>query len=165
MSHIDEVLTSNNLSTLAQPQDASLYVLVKKEVKPLTLDNFFTTMKTMFMEQQTLLYPQDGFIITPTGKYNYNSDKLPIHKRKLLDHPDVCKWKPPHQITIDFRIVKYDNQIALLVFDFSKRQEVPFDGSHIHPLLSTMIHPQLYTNFKQYDNHIVECRYDIVCQQ
>src|SRR5207253_4379911 len=73
--------------------------------------------------------------------------------------------KPPHQITIDFRIVKYDNQIALLVFDFSKRQEVPFDGSHIHPLLSTMIHPQLYTNFKQYDNHIVECRYDIVCQQ
>ena len=68
MQHIDVILNTN-----------STYELIKKPVYPLTLSGFFDTLQMMFNMQSTLPYPQDGFIITPAGIYNYNSDKLPLH--------------------------------------------------------------------------------------
>lgn len=133
------------------------YPVIKlKPNKALTLDNFFDVMKQMVQEQETLEYPQDGFIFTPDGQYNYGSDKLPLYKRKLLNHPDVCKWKPPNRITIDFRIsmTKDDGVIHLYVYDSFSKKEVPFDA----PLSN-----DFYTDYNLYDNKIVECIYDPIC--
>lgn len=130
----------------------SLYHIVEKPVLKLT--SFFNDMMTMFNEQQDLLYPQDGFIFTPMGEYNYHSDQLPLYKRTLRERPDVCKWKPPHRITIDFRV----DAGALLVYDMNLKKEVPFKGSAINPLNG--ISP-LFNNYK---GKIVESYYDVVCK-
>lgn len=127
-----------------------------KDVKTLTLDNFFDTMTQMFEEQLTLPYPQDGFIFTPLNLYNYHSNDLPLFKRRLVDQPDVCKYKPPHLITIDFRVVITD-KIELHVFSNKAKKEVPFKGSKKSPLTN------ISDEFLPYPNLIVESRYDPLC--
>lgn len=129
----------------------------EKPVYDLNLENFFSTIRIMYNEQSKLPYPTDGFIFTPTGKYNYHSDKLPISQRDLHSVPDVCKWKPPNQITIDFRIVNG----ALYVYDVKRKLEVPFEGNDRNPLTPDMIDE----SFKQYDNLIIEASYDVVCNK
>ena len=130
------------------------FVIKLKPNRKLTLENFFIVMNEMVDEQETLDFPQDGFIFTPTGQYNYGSDKLPLYKRKLLHHPDICKWKPPNRITIDFRVGMIDGIISLYVYDAAKRVEVPFD---------VPLSQDFYTDYNLYDNMIVECIYDPIC--
>jgi hypothetical protein len=56
-----------------------------------TPEQFFTLMREMFREQLILPYKQDGFMFTPENTvYNPHSDKFPLFKRNLLDHPDIC---------------------------------------------------------------------------
>jgi len=70
-----------------------------------TPDEFFKLMRDMFREQLILPYKQDGFMFTPENTvYNPHSDKFPLYKRKLTDHPDICKWKPKEELTIDLLI-------------------------------------------------------------
>ena len=126
-----------------------------KDTNDLTLENFFAVMNKMFNEQKTLFFPQDGFIFTPKGKYNYHSDQLPINKRNLLDYPDVCKWKPPNRITIDFRVLNGD----LLVYNMKTKKEEPFYGSFKYALSDI----SESFNESQYQNKIVESEYDLVC--
>ena len=63
-------------------------------------------------------YNDDGFIFTPEEMpYNFKINKgtrrkpfmvnvwsLPLHERVLTRHPDICKWKPFKELTIDFQI-------------------------------------------------------------
>jgi ubiquinone/menaquinone biosynthesis C-methylase UbiE len=134
------------------------FVISIKSYKSLNLDNFFTIVQEMIEEQDTLPYPQDGFIFTPTNQYNYNSDKLPLYERNLHSYPDVCKWKPPNRITIDFRvIINNNNNLLFYVYDTYKKQEVPFTL-----ILPTMIDKQFYNTI--YYNNIVECIYDPICK-
>ncbi len=130
--------------------------MFQKETEDLTLENFFTVMKKMFTQQKTLFFPQDGFIFTPKGKYNYHSDKLPLKKRNLLDYPDICKWKPPNRITIDFKVLNGN----LLVYNKYVGKEELFYGSFKHAL------SDISTDFNQsqYQNKIVESEYDLVCK-
>lgn len=127
--------------------------IFEKPWKQLTLENFFETMKEMAEEQNTLPYPQDGFMFTQGGKYTYNSDKLPLYKRKMLDVPDLCKWKPYNRITIDFRVMNEDGYVTLYVYDANKKMEVPFNV----PKVSDSLFNQ------EYNNKIVECIYDSIC--
>jgi len=67
--------------------------------------DFFKIMREMFNEQTLIQYHQDGFMFTPIDSpYNPHSDKYPLYQRVLTKYPDVCKWKPQDQLTIDFAI-------------------------------------------------------------
>lgn len=139
------------------------FIFIEKPIYDLELSNFFKTIRIMYDEQPKLDYPTDGFIFTPTGKYNYHSDKLPIALRDLHINPDVCKWKPPNQITIDFRIIYNNNKIELYVYDVKRKLEVPFTGTDRNPMSQDMIDAS-FNNVEYYDK-IVESSYDIICDK
>lgn len=138
----------NNITT-----DVDNISILEKPWKLLTLENFFTTMKQMTLEQHSLDYPEDGFMFTFGKKYTFNSDKLPLYKRKLVDYPDLCKWKPYTKLTIDFRVVNDNGYVTLYVYNPKTNSEVPY----IVPNLSQ----QLYD--EKYNGYIVECIYDAIC--
>jgi len=82
-----------------------IYVNTKSFTIFETPSQFFTIMRDMFRQQLVLPYKQDGFMFTPENTlYNPHSDKMPYKKRKLTDYPDICKWKPQDELTIDFQI-------------------------------------------------------------
>lgn len=87
-------------------KDNTLLVIHTKTFVTLdTVENFFILMKKFFDQQPSLSYEQDGFMFTPEfAPYHPPSDKIPLHSRILTVVPDVCKWKPSHQMTIDFLI-------------------------------------------------------------
>ena len=70
-----------------------------------TPQEFFKLMREMYREQLLLAYQQDGFMFTPQNTaYNPHSDSHPLYSRVLTNYPDVCKWKPKDELTIDFLI-------------------------------------------------------------
>ena len=152
----ERVLSIEPILVHLNPMNVGEFRFKEKKHHPLTLENFFVVVNEMYKEQKSLDYPQDGFIITPNGKYNYHSDKLPLYKRNLRDYPDVCKWKPPPQITIDFRVK--DGQ--LWVYNMKSKREEPFTGSYIYPLGAVSEE----FNAAIYQNKIVESAYDLVCK-
>lgn len=68
-----------------------------------SVEGFFDVMSNMLAEQRDLPYATDGITILPVNhKYMiYNWDRSP-DDRKLTKLPDIIKWKPPEQTTIDF---------------------------------------------------------------
>lgn len=71
----------------------------------LTATDFYAVMDEMFAEQSQLSYHQDGFMFTPgLTPYNPHSDRNPLYQRNLTRMPDICKWKPKSQLTIDFQL-------------------------------------------------------------
>lgn len=61
--------------------------------------------------------------------------KMPLHMRKLTRFPDICKWKPPNQLTIDFATIRHGNHLQLMVSGFD-RSLVPFTGTPHHPFIT-----------------------------
>jgi len=99
-----------------------------------TPDEFFKLMRDMFREQLILPYMQDGFMFTPENTvYNPHSDKYPLYKRKLSDYPDICKWKPKEELTIDLRIKwkAVPNGKILELYTVDKGNEVLFDKFNV----------------------------------
>jgi len=101
-----------------------------------TPNNFFAVMRDMFREQEVLAYKQDGFMFTPTNAvYNPHSDNHPLYRRVLTDYPDICKWKPQDQLTIDFQIrwrATPDGPIIQLYVN-DKGKPVLFRGTQMFP--------------------------------
>lgn len=54
---------------------------------------------------QYLPYKTDGLIFTPISKYDPNTSKLPLHERQLEKYPDVMKWKPAKEMTVDLALI------------------------------------------------------------
>ena len=73
-----------------------------------TPSEFFEVMREMFRQQVLLPYKEDGFMFTPSNsEYNsHTADKVPLYKRVLTDYPDICKWKPINELTIDLLLRK-----------------------------------------------------------
>jgi SAM-dependent methyltransferase len=118
---------------------------------------FFELMREMYREQPLLPYKQDGFMFTPANtEYNPHSDRYKLNERILTKIPDVCKWKPKDELTIDFQIRWINKKIGLYV-NF-KGNPVPFEGTFFHPLS-----PIDYLNPLTLDlpnNTVVEYGYD-----
>lgn len=118
------------------------------ETKPvvyLTFDNFFDEVKRFLDERNKLPWKEDGLIFTPTDIiYNPHSDIYEMKSRHLTQLPDVCKWKEPKDITIDFavswKMIDGQKQLRLLSYQEEKDEEgkrkgvnVEFTGSNFHP--------------------------------
>lgn len=103
-----------------------------------TPQEFFKIMREMFREQPLLVYEQDGFMFQPQNtKYNPHSDKNPLYKRILTKYPDICKWKPKEQLTIDF-LIKWiidPNTLkkSIELWTAKKGKPVKFTGTEIFP--------------------------------
>lgn len=144
-------------------QDDYVFFTEKKIYAIENVNDFFKTTKILLEDQDNLEYPTDGLIFSPSNQFNYYSDKLPLSQRDLHNVPDYCKWKPVSKITIDYRVVKNNNQISLHVYNVFKKLEVPFYGTNDYPITEDMIDSDF--NDEKYIGKIVESYYDIVCHQ
>lgn len=68
--------------------------------------------------------------------------KIPLYLRKLTKYPDICKWKPPSKLTIDFVTYRHKNissgslgKIQLYVSGFDNTL-IPFTGTPHHPFIT-----------------------------
>lgn len=94
-------------------------------------------------------YPfyDDGLIFTPSNyKYDPSVNAIrDISQRRLSRQPDVMKWKPPSELTIDFaifhKLTADGNYIELYVSDGKKL--VPFAGTPFDPMKDILIVPEI----------------------
>lgn len=101
-----------------------------------TPQEFFRVMRDMFREQDQIQYKQDGFMFTPVNTvYNPHSDSYPLYQRTLTEFPDICKWKPPEHLTIDFQIQweATPSGSALKLYVLSGGKPVLFKGTKVFP--------------------------------
>jgi hypothetical protein len=151
-------------------------------------NHFFETMKLMFYEQNknpfqptmkqkansTLPYKEDGFMFIPLNTvYNpYEDESIEhpdIYNRTLVHNPDICKWKPKDERTIDFivKMVQLADGRKKIVLEAihiedgpdKKRVNKVFEGSSKYPLNNRIeISDPLLSNLQV--NAIVEFRWD-----
>lgn len=100
------------------------------EFKELTdVEKFYDVMNEMEQLKTLINYKTDGYIFTPINMtINDFKSKLNLKERELSKHRDICKWKPPEQISIDF---KYKN--GKLWSSSGQNQEVIFTGNAMYP--------------------------------
>lgn len=65
--------------------------------------------------------------------------KIPLHLRKLTKYPDICKWKPPSDLTIDFATVRHGTYLQLMVSGFNN-ELIPFTGDQRFPFVTDLEH-------------------------
>lgn len=117
-----------------------------------TVEQFFTQVRIFLQRRAGLSYREDGLMFIPIDVI-YNPESQHASDRVLTRVPDTCKWKEPHDITIDFalrplpdgrfQLLSYDRTIANTNRGRSPAQQqsplVPFTGSEINPFTPDMI--------------------------
>lgn len=89
---------------------SSVLVLKSKPFLPLgrTSEEFFSNMTSMFEMIKDVEYKTDGFVFTPINtEYNtFTAEKVgkKDKDRILSKYPDLCKWKPKNEYTIDLKL-------------------------------------------------------------
>ena len=130
--------------------DNTLRINTKPTVTLNTPAEFFQYVKEFIDNRKNLFYPDDGLIFTPIETiYNPKSEQYGLKERILTVIPDVCKWKPAFDITIDFRIVwKFDASGVNKHLELYSVIDAPkggntiysiFKGDRINPLTPDMI--------------------------
>lgn len=119
-------------------------------VKP---DDVFTLSRKLL--EQDPGYPTDGLMFTPLGvEYNPRSSSYNLSDRVLTVLPDVCKWKPPNKITIDFQVRRDRGSISLWARGHKGFEK--FTGSSMSPLTTYMISDVLIDGTPMQNMEIVE---------
>lgn len=95
-------------------------------------ESFYEAMNMALDTEQKVEYGTDGLIFTPIySPYVTIGQKLPASNQKdrfLGKYPDVCKYKPPEKLTIDF-LVKEDGLYAK-EGKFTGNQRYPFTAKN-----------------------------------
>jgi hypothetical protein len=126
-------------------QGQNLYIFETKRFLP------FSNVAEFYLAVNEVLsgnYPfkTDGCIFTPSNyQYDASVNDMDNKDRILSQKPDIMKWKPPSELTIDFAIKhtlsEEGNYIELLVKDGNEL--VPFTGSPFDPRKDIEIIPKL----------------------
>lgn len=135
----NEVMENSNMKNL-------IYVKTKDTFKIESEQNFFDIINEMLNSKEKLDFSEDGLTFTPNNAY-YNPFSIRKDREKklglsLVNYPDVCKWKPVEELTIDFEIQKtVEGKIILNVTKNvnGKFLSVPFQGTKKYPLTEDMI--------------------------
>ncbi|PCJ29224.1 MAG: hypothetical protein COA94_02075 [Rickettsiales bacterium] len=123
----------------------TLTTLRMKYFKQITdVSSFYKIMNEMESERGNLDYETDGYVFVPeiihrsVSKFSSVNQYLPTrktHNRNLKKTADLCKYKPPNMITIDFAVYRNsDGLIELKVMDgdistmFEPKYPLAFDG-------------------------------------
>lgn len=103
---------------------------------------FFDLMTLTLSKLDTLPYKNDGLMFTPENvPYQTNLDLENLEKRTLSTIPDIVKWKPVKDMTIDFEIrwvavePTNDNPLGRVIhlYSSSRHGSVLFKGSRVFP--------------------------------
>lgn len=117
--------------------------LASKEFFPLSdMPRFYDIMRSMEMLTKMMPYRTDGLMLMPLeAPYRITwdedgeqvpVDQIPLEERLLKNGPDVCKLKPPEELTVDLH---WDAQRKhVLAWDSDARTFVAFRGTREHPL-------------------------------
>jgi hypothetical protein len=102
-----------------------------KEFYPIKrVQDLFTTMTSLHQREPTLAYKIDGYMFTPAETpYNARSHELTMEQRLLVAVPDIVKWKPPEELTIDFAVRQGARGIELYSSQKGNRGGVLFLGT------------------------------------
>lgn len=136
-SHLERI---NLAASVVSKIKNQVITLDMKEFIPIrTVDEFYYVIPRMFAEGPSV--KSDGLIFTPNESvYNPQSDRYPISQRTLTKYPDICKWKPPHELTIDFAIRWISSDaIQLYSYEGKSRRLVEFIGSDKNPFDLSMV--------------------------
>lgn len=111
-------------------------VFEKKEFQAINTPKDFYRLTNQILDHQYSFYT-DGLIIQPLDHpYDTTVQMIPLSERKLTQHADLLKWKPPRLLSIDLEIKRSDDGIELMV---NKRQKrIPFHGSIEYPFNSKL---------------------------
>lgn len=99
------------------------------------------------IDNQPKLYETDGLVFVP-NKVPYithqdqnvkNPDNLPLRLRTLTNIPEIVKWKPVSEITIDLMIIKNQDGSAQLLTSEVDNSLVSFTGSRYAPFNVQML--------------------------
>jgi hypothetical protein len=116
-----------NLGALQVQRPNKTEVLMVMEEKPFyffdsTAESFFEAFSKIEKFSKTVKYELDGYIFTPNSEYN------PQERNK----PDILKWKPFEELTIDMSY-NYDSKRRWVsVWDKSVNGNIEFIGSDIN---------------------------------
>lgn len=103
-------------------------------------DSFYEQVGIFLEKRKQLDYQEDGLMFVPVDViYNPESQRLYPNQRLLTKNPDICKWKPKEDITIDFAIKWQDDGIHLYSYDEKKRKDVEFVGDYKYKFLQEYI--------------------------
>lgn len=133
-----------------------------------TVDAFFDIMRKMFSSQDVLPYENDGFMFTPeTFRYNTQLDEFQLDTRVLTHVPDIVKWKPLTQMTIDFQIMwkavppTHENSGRVIELYVGTREgTVLFSGTRYNPFSPSAVNSLAPLTLTAPSGSIVEYRYD-----
>lgn len=139
---------------------SSNLLIKQKPFVPLgkNMNKFFEEVNSMFETMEGLEYNTDGLVFTPiNAPYNPQSDKLKDKKkRNLVDNPDICKWKPANEYTIDLKVVRTPSSRRLLASN-GKFPDEPFKGNQNSPFDAEIQVDWYHPMFADiYNNAIVE---------
>lgn len=94
-------------------------------------ESYYKHVSSFLDKRKELDYGEDGLMFIPVDViYNPESQKLYPNQRFLTKTPDVCKWKPREDITIDFSIKWEHDGIHLYSYDDTKKINVEFEGDY-----------------------------------
>jgi hypothetical protein len=118
------------------------------------VEGFFNITSDMLAEVPSLKFKTDGLMFIPVNHkyliYNWN---VRSKDRDLTKLPDICKWKPPDQVTIDFEIKR--DRLGIKLYsessdrnEFTNKPNVLFVGIEDRPFKydSMLIKSHPYTN-------------------
>lgn len=135
-----------------------------KQFRGFYTNDFFSTMSDTFVQLEMLPYKTDGLMFIPEqAPYNpWEGKKKPLSRdRNLTKYPDICKWKPAEELTIDLK-VKSSEDGGINVYSIRDEGEVEFKGTNINPLIRGVDpnDPVLNDNGRIRDGAIVEFGYN-----
>ena len=111
-----------------------------------TVEDAFSTMVALRAKEATIGYEVDGYIHTPAlTPYNPRSHLRPLAERVLVALPDICKWKPADQLTIDLALVRSPQGVRLMASKRGDSAGEEFLGTPVHPYARTVdtAHPMV----------------------
>ncbi len=137
------------INSIKNVVDTKLLTISTKEFLMIdSVQQFYQTMDTLLsiINSGSLSYLDDGLIFTPEDVlYKTDSDNYPLSQRVLTQLPDICKWKPHNQLTIDFRInwriddTTKNKILNLQLYDIQTQKYVDFIGSDFFPFNGKII--------------------------
>lgn len=112
-----------------------------KEFYPIKrVQDLFTTMASLRLREETLAYKIDGYMFTPAATpYNPRSHELAMEQRLLVAVPDIVKWKPPEELTIDFAVRTESWGLGLFSSKKGVRGGVLFRGTEAVPFRGEVV--------------------------